>query len=215
MSLRAVLVATAALFALTELHASAAAVSIQAGNIFIADSSGEQKQLTASGRDSSPTLSPDGRWIVFVRTVAGKKIASGADESDPAELWQVRADGKESTLLLRTRASEKVENLIAAFDDLQFSADGRLVYFVTPAWATSGAVHVVDTTNRKERFVLAGHNLEVVRSGEYRDHLLLQQHRYFVGGGSYDWFFLFSPDGKEIGPVGEDPSNFKETNAAR
>jgi hypothetical protein len=50
--------------------------------------------------------------------------------------------------------------------------------------------------------------LRVVPFGEYRDHLLVQQHRYFLGGGSYDWFFLFTPGGKEVGVVGEDISNF-------
>ena len=34
-------------------------------------------------------------------------------------------------------------------------------------------------------------------------------HRYFIGAGSYDWFWLVRPDGKEIGPVGEDVENFK------
>jgi hypothetical protein len=86
---------------------------------------------------------------------------------------------------------------------VQFSSDGRLVYFVTPAWATSGAVHVVDTTDRKERFVVAGNDLRVVHSGEYRDHLLLAQHRYFLGGGSYDWFYLFTPPGRKSAWLGK------------
>lgn len=82
---------------------------------------------------------------------------------------------------------------------------------MTPAYATSGAIHVVDTTNGKERFLMAGHGVEVIPSGEYRDCLLIGQHRYFLGGGSFDWLWLFRPDGKEIGPVGEDATNFKET----
>jgi hypothetical protein len=82
---------------------------------------------------------------------------------------------------------------------------------VTPAWATSGAVHVVDSTNRKERYLFAGNELKIVPSGEYKDCLVVQQHRYFVGGGSYDWFWLLRPDGKEVGPVGDDTSNFEAT----
>jgi hypothetical protein len=53
--------------------------------------------------------------------------------------------------------------------------------------------------------------LKVVPSGEYKDCLLVQQHRYFVGSGSYDWYWLLRPDGKEVGPVGEDTSNFEAT----
>ena len=214
MVLRVAVLFLAALFS-HPARATDRTVSAEAGNIFLREGSEAPRQLTSSGRDSTPVLSPDGRWVVFVRTIPGKKISTPNDDIDAAELWQISASGKEPTMLVRTRESEKMENLIAGFEDLQFSTDGRLVYFVTPAWATSGAVHVVDTTNRKERFVVAGGSLEVVPAGEYRDHLLVQQHRYFVGGGSYDWFYLFTPDGKEVGVVGEDTSTFKELQVER
>jgi hypothetical protein len=51
----------------------------------------------------------------------------------------------------------------------------------------------------------------VVRSGEYRDCLLVARHRYFIGGGTYNWFWLLRPDGKEVGRWGEDTENFKAT----
>src|SRR4051812_1683156 len=191
--------------------AFAQSVSVKDGNVQFTDKSGQTNALTSSGRDSNPVLAPDGKWVAFVRKVDGKKIATGSDEVDPTELWQVRTDGKEPSLLLKCRDAEKPESIIGAFEDLQFSSNGKLLYFVTPAWATSGAVHVVDTTNRKERYLLPGNNLKVVRAGEYKDHLLAQQHRYFVGGGSYDWYWLFRPDGKEVGPVGEDTDNFEAT----
>ncbi|HMJ06389.1 MAG TPA: hypothetical protein VK474_09070, partial [Chthoniobacterales bacterium] len=133
------------------------------------------------------------------------------DQVAVSELWRIGGNGKEPTLLVRSRTSDQPEKIIAGFDNLQFSTDGRLIYFVSPAWATSGAVHVVDTTNAQERFVLPGNELEIVPSGKYRDCLLVQQHRYFLGGGSFDWFWLFRPDGKEVGPVGEETENFKET----
>lgn len=185
-------------------------VSVKDGNIQFTDKSGQTTALTSSGRDSGPVLAPDGKWVVFVRKVDGKKIATGSvDEVDPTELWQVRTDGKEATLLVKCREAEKMESVIAAFDNLQFSTNGKLVYFVTPAWATSGAVHVVDTTNRKERYLFPGSDVKTVPSGEYKDCLLVLQHRYFVGGGSYDWYWLFRPDGKEVGPVGETTENFE------
>jgi hypothetical protein len=191
--------------------AFAQTVSVKDGNIQFTDKSGKTTALTSTGRDSAPILSPDGKWVAFVRKVAGKKIATGSDEEDPTELWQVRIDGKEPSLLAKCRDSEKMESVIGGFENLQFSANGKLLYFVTPAWATSGAVHVVDTTNGKERYLFPGNDLKVVKSGEYKDCLLVQQHRYFVGSGSYDWYWLLRPDGKEVGPVGEDTSNFEAT----
>jgi hypothetical protein len=193
--------------------ALAQSVSVKDGNIQFTDKSGNTTALTSSGRDSTPVLAPDGKWVAFVRKVDGKKIATGSDEVEPSELWQVRVDGKEPSLLVKCCDSEKVESVIGAFENLQFSTNGKLLYFVTPAWATSGAVHVVDTTNRKERYLFPGNDLKIVPAGEYKDCLLTQQHRYFVGGGSYDWFWLLRPDGKEVGPVGEDTSNFEATYA--
>jgi dipeptidyl aminopeptidase/acylaminoacyl peptidase len=198
-------------FLAVSFSAFAQSVSVKDGNIQFTDQAGKTTALTSSGRDSNPLLAPDGKWIAFVRKVEGKKIPTGSDEVEPTELWQVRVDGKEPSLLLKCRDSEKVESIIAAFDNLQFSTNGKLLYFVTPAWATSGAVHVVDTTNRKERYCFPGGDLKLVPKGEYKDCLIVQQHRYFIGGGSYDWYWLLKPDGKEIGPVGEDTANFEAT----
>jgi len=186
-------------------------VSVKDGNIQFSDGSGKTTALTSGGRDSNPVLAPDSKWVAFVRKVDGNKIATGSDEVEPTELWQVRVDGKELSMLVRCRESKKMESLIGGFENLQFSADGKLLYFVTAAWVTSGAVHVVDTTNRKERYVFPGNDIKVVKSGEYKDCLLVQQHRYFVGGGSYNWYWLLRADGKEVGAVGEDTSNFEAT----
>ena len=192
-------------------EANAQKVSVQDGNVVIASGGSEKKTLTHSGHDSEPVLSPDEKWIVFIRTLPEKKIATGSGEADATELWQIRADGKEPTALVRPKASDKMETVLAGFSKPQFSSDGKLVYFLSEAWTTSGALHVVDTTNGKEHFVCPSAEFEVVPSGEYRDDLLVQQHRYFIGGGSYDWFWLLKPDGTEIGAVGEDTENFKAT----
>ena len=194
------------LFIALTAHSYAQQVSVENGNVVLGG-----KTLTTSRHDSEPVLSPDKKWIVFVRTVAGKKISTGAGGADATELWQIRADGKEPTALVRPKESDKMESVLAGFSKPQFSSNGKLVYFLSEAWTTSGALHVVDTTNGKEHFVCPAAEFEVVQSGEYRDDLLVQQHRYFIGGGSYDWFWLLKPDGKEVGPVGEDTDNFKAT----
>lgn len=191
-------------------QATAQKVSIQNGNVCIV-TGGETKKVTNSGQDSEPVLAPDSKWIVFIRTIPGRQISTGSGDAKETQLWQIRADGKEPACLVRSKASAKMETVLAGFSKPQFSSNGKLVYFLSEAWTTSGALHVVDTTNSKEHFVCPAAEFEVVRSGEYRDHLLVQQHRYFIGGGSYDWYWLLKPDGTEVGPVGEDTGNFKTT----
>ena len=72
---------------------------------------------------------------------------------------------------------------------------------LSDAFATTRALHVVDTTNGKEHFICAAGSFQVIRSGEYRDCLLIGQRRYFIAGGVYFGLWIFRPDGKEIGPV--------------
>ena len=52
---------------------------------------------------------------------------------------------------------------------------------------------------------------EIVRSGNWADHIITQKHKYFVGGGSYDWYWLICPEGKTIGPLGENTDYFRES----
>jgi hypothetical protein len=42
-------------------------------------------------------------------------------------------------------------------------------------------------------------------TGEHRDQLIISQHRYFQGVGSFDWYWLYDSTGqKELGPVGDE-----------
>ena len=71
----------------------------------------------------------------------------------------------------------------------------------------SGAAHVFDFRTNNEHFVVPSNGLRVLsecKDKQYQDNLVVDQHRYFVFGGSYDWAFLFTSQGEEIGPLGED-----------
>jgi hypothetical protein len=161
-------------------------------------------RLTDSGRDHSPVLSPDGQRVVFVR-------GAGTGAQGPTELWIVDARGGGERRLVAARMSDQPKQSLSDLQDPAFSPDGRVVYFLSDAWVTSGAVHAVDLATGRERYVCPGNSLEVVPRGEYAGHLVVQQHRYFVGGGSYDWYWLVTPDGRDVGPLGESTEMFKET----
>jgi hypothetical protein len=57
-----------------------------------------------------------------------------------------------------------------------------------------------------EQFLLAANDLLVLNfcRSKYLDHLVVLSHRYFLFGGSYDWYWLYDPAGKkELGPLGQ------------
>jgi Tol biopolymer transport system component len=188
----------------TEAHASS--VRADGGNISTVDDAGVTRQLTRGGLDSAPAISPDGRHIAFVRKTRRKvDTALGPENAD--EIWLMNIDGSAQRLLVEGHNSTDPKRALAALHSLIFSPDGRVVYFLSSAWTTSGSVHAVDLATAEERFVTAGNSLDVIPTGQYAGDLIVNQHRYWLAGGSYDWFWLVSPAGKDRGPIGADSSD--------
>jgi len=143
--------------------------------------------------------SPDGKWIVFVKPVTGASIGTGADDYQPSELWQVDSNGRHPTLLVRCHESfdGEMSTVVAQFNDLRFSPNGRLVYFETPAWATSVALHVVDTTTCREHFICAG------GIDSFRGNNLVTEESVYNDHGHQIQKFLRSPEGRMLGTLSQ------------
>jgi hypothetical protein len=173
------------------------------------------KAITSGGHDSDPVLSPDGKRVVFLRKVGAPLSDCWANlaEADNVELWAANADGTGARRLLRIKPDNDMKKTICGFQNAQFSSDGHLLYFETPAWTTSGAVHVYDFRAGKEHFVVDSNGMQVLSKcsePDYRDKLIVTRHEYFVFGGSYDWPWLISPEGKNLGLVGGENVDMKE-----
>lgn len=182
--------------------AAAQTVTADAGNLVLTRQGAAPLRLTSSGRDRDPALSPDGRRVVFVR--------GGGDGRGPSELWMVDARGGGERRLLAEQPSDTPQANLAEFSAPRFAPEGETVYFLAAAWVTSGAVHALDLATGRVRFVCDGNSLEVVPRGEYAGHLMVQKHLYFVGGGSYDWYWLVKPTGEDVGPLGESTEMFRD-----
>jgi dipeptidyl aminopeptidase/acylaminoacyl peptidase len=194
--------------------AHAATVTVQDGKVLLQEDSGAWRVLTSSGVDEAAVLSPDGRRVAFIRATPSLSVDAGAGTLPGNELWLMNADGRGAKRLLRAHAGSKPQNTLAALESPQFSPDGRTLYFISAAWVTSGAVHALDLKMGRERFVVDGNSLEVLGSGPYAGNLLVSRHKYWLGGGSYDWVWLIKPSGAEIGAVGPDEDSvttFKQT----
>lgn len=189
-------------------------VTIHDGNIYYSRDGAEAITLTSAGRDRAPILSPNGKMITFIRksfTQADYLVGSQEDWETSApmadQIWIIQTNGQNGKLIVKEKVlQDRPEGRVAHISDesLKFSPDGRSLYFISDAWVTSGAIHVVDMENASEKFLLAGNSIEVISRGERKGCLIVNQHRYFLGGGSYDWFWLFEPNGTEIGPIGPD-----------
>ncbi len=147
---------------------AAAHVYSDAGDIYIERGgtkngikNGAKTKLTSSEMDIDPVLAPNGAYVVYTRQGRGRTV-HGYDTSQvcsteprPDELRQINADGSGDKLLLRAaKAAPKTQ--LCDFRQKQFSSDGRRLYFLTPGWATSGALHVFDTAQRRRPFRHAG-----------------------------------------------------------
>lgn len=189
---------------LLPIAAPAQTVSVERGNVvYRASRQAPARRLTTLGRDRDARLSPDRRTVVFVRATPGDSVDAGSGRAEASELWTVRTDGSGARMLVRGRGSTAPERILVGFQSPQFSPDGRQVYFLSDAWAVSSAVHAVELATGRERYLIPGNSLEVVPNGRYAGHLLVSQHRYFLVAGSFDWVWLFTPAGREVGPVGE------------
>ena len=185
---------------------SAQSVLVRSGNIFLKAENGKELQLTRSGHDNEPALAADGKWVAFVREIAGKR-----DELSPVnsqefanELWLVATNGTAETKLVKYGTLSGKSGAISGIHHPQFFPDNRRIAF-TAAWAVvEGSVHIVDLQTKKLQFVSAGNSVEVVPAGEYQNHLIVQRHKYFLPGGSYDWYWLLDVSGMEIGAIGEE-----------
>jgi hypothetical protein len=195
---------------LTPLSAQAAPENVrvysQGGNIF-AERSGTKTQLTKSAHDAEPVLLPDGSTVAFTRKAgsADDDDQFCDDKSKDDELLAISIDGKNERVLLHGRKGEGGRQL-CGFRSKQFTSDGHSLYFLTPGWATSGALHVYDMRKQAERYVMPANDVIVLNfcKNEHQDRLAVQQHRYMVFGGSYDWYWLYDAAGKkEIGPVSD------------
>jgi len=220
------------LICLISLAVSAEQVFEQEGSIYFIDKDGRETQLTSFGVDRAPILSPDRKAVAFIRKSDEEAyLAVGAEEDYTPEglladqVWIVNIDDKQERMLVKNRrpdpdnskgdgVTEELKKTIAHIDgeSLQFSPDGKRIYFITSAWVTSGAVHCVNTNGTDEHFVIASNSLMVIDKGRYKGHLIVRQHNYFLGAGSYDWLWMFTPEGKKVGPIGvELTDNQKKT----
>lgn len=162
-------------------------------------------QLTYLGKDHFPILSPNKKFIAFVR-IGRKHIPehcrSFSDTlSDYNEqLWIMNLETKKEKRIVNSRFyCNSPTKMIINPRLLTFSPDSNILYFLTSAWVTSGAIHMVNIDGSNLHYLFPANSLDIIMHGKYKGFLIIQQHRYFHSKlGSYEGYWLYSPLGKEI-----------------
>ncbi len=133
-------------------------------------------------------------------------ISTGAGDATNNELWLKYSDGTEE-LLVSSHSAEDIKDVIAFIQNPQFSLDKKKIYFMSAAWATSYSIHVVDIETKNEHFVCDGNSLKVIQSGLYAGDLIVNKYKYYGAPnyGSYDDYYIVTPEGQEIKDIGDDP----------
>lgn len=167
-------------------------------------------QTPAALPDSGLAYSPDSSLVVFVKPTPGRLVPTGQENTQATELWIARRNGDAPRRLLAGHAADDMRFVIAGLHSPAFSADGQRIFILSDAWVTSDALHVVNIRTGEQHYVAPANSLEVLRDGSYRGCLLVEQHRHWLAGGSYDWLWLIAPDGHDIGPVADTfPGDFQ------
>jgi hypothetical protein len=143
---------------------------------------------------------PGGNIVYYIMPMPGKDSMG-----NPNLAIEAGVNGNKSIRVLLTSApSNDTKQNLTDFSHLSLSPDSKTLYFQTSGWATSNAIHSLDIATKKTTYITDGGIACVVLGGQYQGDLVVEQHRYFVQGGSYDDLYLYDPAGHQIGLVSQD-----------
>jgi Tol biopolymer transport system component len=188
-------------------------VSVKAsgGNVYVIHPNGERKQVTSGGRDYDPSLSRDGKYIVFARETDGPPLPLAAQPRPQkvprSELWRIDVDGANPELLFAGEIKEG-NFRYANFSKPQMSPDDHSVYFLIPYAAVTDAVVRLDLKTSQARLLMPCEQFSIIQEGRYGGFLVIQK-RVQEREGIAVSFWLVSPDGEPIRKIADTEAGVK------
>jgi len=161
---------------------------VRDGRIWVSGSDGRATELTAGPRDSQPSISSDGKVVVFCRI----------DPSDDfrTEIYSVRrSDHSEYRLFSGPVHYRGQEIRYLGWPALD--ASGHTLFLIARHSVTTGALFSIDLPSGTERYLTDGAEFAVVRSGPNAGKLLVNQRFTDQRVARYEWW-LFTSDGERI-----------------
>lgn len=150
-------------------------------------------------------VAPGGKTVYYIMRMPG----NDANGDPNLEIEETKNENTSFCILLTPHPSDDSQQNLTGFSHLALSPDSNTLYFETSAWATSHAIHAINLRTKKVSYITSGEIACVVLGGEYQGHLIVEQHRYFLQGGSHDDLYLYSSAGKQIGMVAQGTNALK------
>jgi len=167
----------------------------QNGKIMLSDPTGSARQLTRSGRDYDPKLSPDGRLVAFCRKV-GVDFFSG-------QIWLVSASENPKEWLVRDSGVSYQKFSLTGCETPDFSPNGKYLYYLLQFSATSGVISRVDLASGDVVAMTDAIGFRVISVGQYRGYFAAYKRKHTLTR-VWSWCWLLDPDGKEVGAIGDE-----------
>jgi Tol biopolymer transport system component len=114
------------------------------GNIYFTGKNGHTVQLTSSGLDSSPSLSRDNHFVVFLREKYAIRIVLSR-----GEVWDKFLLVGDTSHKMPPRRVLVGNDGWGRFRHPQFSPDGRRICFEARSWATDYSMWVLELATHK------------------------------------------------------------------
>lgn len=182
----------------------------------IAELAASSTANTADNNERDLATSQNGKYSAYSKDQENLEY----DPVDPInfnELWLKDNDTNKEYVLVKSGKIKalNIKNVNESnfpFDEIRnlyvkdFSSDGNTIYFFSRAWTTSLAIFSVNIKTNEIRFITDSNYLEVIKSGQYKDMLITNHHRYYEDKeGSYDYYYITDHmTGKDIKTLGEE-----------
>ena len=171
------------------------------GNIHAVFENGTTNQLTSSGIDSMPCLSPDRTRLAFMRARTNDVLLTEAGNDIYAlELWTMTAAGTHMRRVAEPGPYEGGKVSLQQLHDPFFANDAQSIYFHCDWMGPAPCGYRIDLATGRIQQVSYGKLIGVVTHGRYKDYLITCARKYWLVGGVYGYYTLLQPDGYEVAP---------------
>lgn len=174
-------------------------------NLYVIKTNGKIVQITNTGKDSEPLISPDKKVVYFIRHIE-KLDEFSNEEANKLAIMQIDLNSLKEEKLTDTIYYEdwNLTSELYEVTGFSLSQDGRYIFFITQKWATSGVLVKLNIQTRQISEISHGDKFELLKKGKYKDHIIVYRSsiKNNIGRQWSNW--LIKINGKEIKEIGDD-----------